>query len=838
VIIIAAMNYAIFRKPSRYIGKEVNIIRKEARVKTALCFPDSYEIGMSHLGLKILYSIINNIPDASAERIFAPWVDMETYLREQNLLLTSLEFQRPLKDFDIVGFTLQYELSFTNILNMLNLGGIPLRSSQRNDNHPLVIAGGPCAVNPLPLAPFIDAFVIGDGEDVIKEIIAAVSESGGREQEAGFRDKDRLLKELSQLKGIYVPSIHDAEGKTIRKRIVEDLDKAPYFDSPVLPYAQLVHDRVAIEVARGCTRGCRFCQAGMIYRPLRERSPETVLSIAEKSINSTGYDEISFASLSTGDYSCLLPVLQSFNSQYKNSNISISLPSLRVGSLSSDVLKEMKKVRQTGFTIAPEAGTARLRNVINKNISDEEYEETLTKLFTEGWSNVKLYFMIGLPTETRDDINGLIDMAIKAIKKGRQLSKKRVNVNVGVSSFVPKPHTPFQWTGQNSLEELREKQDYIKNVFRKKKINFKGSPVELSILEAVFSRGDRDCALLLEEAWKLGCRFDGWSEHFDFEKWLLAAEKASVDLRSKASHSFNPDDDLPWDFIDIGVNKSFLKSEYRKALQEEITVDCRETCSGCGLECEPSNVGRRALNVEQPTEKSARRTMHDIRQKNVPGKFRIRFSKTGDMRYLSHNELFTSIFRALKRANIPIAYSEGFHPRPKFSFGPALPSGVEGLSEFFEIELMAYLKPDDFLNMANSKLPDGLKLLAAVPVSKQEKSLSNLFSRYEYEAPIGNSLINNVKSFMDREHYEVAREKKTVDIRPMVESARIEEGKLHIVLADTEKANVRLYEALEALLQMPLEKIYSLIIKRTGLYGYNSEEILKTEREDRICQAK
>ncbi len=825
------MNYAHFRKPSRYIGNEVNIVRKEAKIKTALCFPDTYEIGMSHLGLKILYSIINDIPDASAERVFSPWVDMEEYLRTNNLPLTSLEFQRPLKDFDIVGFTLQYELSYTNILNMLDLGGIPLRSNERSDEHPLVIAGGPCAMNPLPLVPFIDAFVIGDGEDVVKDIIAAVSDSGGRVQGAGFRDKNKLLAELSIMEGIYVPVIHDSEGKKIRKKIVEDLDKTPYFDSPVLPYAQLVHDRVAIEVARGCTRGCRFCQAGMTYRPLRERSPETILSIAKKSIESTGYEEISFASLSTGDYSCLLPMLQSFNGQYKSSNVSISLPSLRVDSLTSDVLKEIKSVRKTGFTIAPEAGTARLRNVINKNISDEEYEETLTKLFSEGWTHVKLYFMIGLPTETKDDINGLIDMAIKAMKKGRQLANKRVNVNAGVSPFVPKPHTPFQWIGQNSLEELREKQDYIKNVFRKKKINYKGSPVELSLMEAVFARGDKDCALLLEEAWKLGCRFDAWSEHFDFAKWLLAAEKSSIDLHSKASHTFNPDDDLPWDFINIGINKSFLKSEYRKAMQEEITDDCRENCGGCGLECETSSVEKSATAITQ-------RTTHDVRRANVPGRVRIRFSKTGDMRYLSHNELFASIFRALKRANIPIAYSDGFHPRPRFSFGPALPSGVEGLNEFFEIELTAYIKPDDFLNMVNSKLPEGLKLLAAVPVSKQEKSLSNLFSRYEYETTIDNSLKNNIKSFMDREHCEIQRERKTVDIRPMVESARIEDGKLHILLSDTEKANVRLYEALEALLQMPLEEIYSLIIKRTGLYGYNSDKTVKTEMEDKICPAK
>ncbi len=825
------MNYALFRKPSRYIGNELNIVRKNGDIRVALCFPDTYEIGMSHLGLKILYEIINSIPDASAERVFAPWIDLEAYLRNNSLPLISLENRLPLKDFDIVGFTLQYELSYTNILNMLDLGNIPLDSRKRDAGHPLIIAGGPCAMNPMPLAPFIDAFVIGDGEDVIQEIIEVTSRAKKRPDSGGRAD---LLDALSELEGVYVPSVHDKTGQKVRKRLVADLDKAPYPDKPLVPYAKTVHDRVAIEVARGCTRGCRFCQAGMTYRPRRERSLATVLALSEKSIASTGYEEISFLSLSTGDYSCLFPLIQTLNNRYAGAHVAVSLPSLRVGSLSRDVLKEIKRVRKTGFTIAPEAGTARLRSVINKDITDEEYNETLTRLFSEGWTQVKLYFMTGLPTETMDDINGLIDMAIRTLKRGRELTGRRVTINVGVSSFVPKPHTPFQWIGQDSVQKLREKQDYIKKVFRKKGINFKGAHVEVSQLEAVFSRGGRECAPMLEKAWELGCRFDSWSEHFDFDKWTQAADMTGIDLSHYACRTFTPEEELPWDIIDTGVTKSFLLSECRKATEELITEDCRNNCHGCGLECKDKD------QVSQQDVAAGEKNKSAVFSSkfSVPSRIRVKFSKTGEMRYLSHSELMTVLFRALRRSRIPVAYSSGFHPHPKVSFGPALPSGVAGINEFFDIELTAVVNPQDMIQRMNSVLPEGIRLSSALIISKKDNSLGNIFKRYAYEVIIDNSLINSINSFLSRDSWEVQRKNKTVDIRPTVEGAQVEGNILKLFLADTEKANARLNEVLKELLQLSPEDVSALTITRVGLYGYNNDNKKNPREDGKLCQAK
>lgn len=822
------MNLTRFQKPSRYIGNEINIIRKEIEkagdstpnpVKVALCFPDTYEVGMSHLGLKILYSIINSIPHASAERVFAPWVDFESFLRQKDMPLTSLERNRPLKKFDIIGFTLQYELSYTNVLNIMDLGGLPIRSDERGDNYPLVIAGGPCTVNPLPLVPFIDAFVIGDGEEVIREIIDVCS--GHRMGDSGFRDKEALLSDLAKLEGVYVPSVHSIETQKIRRRMINSLEEAPFPDAPVVPFTSVVHDRVAIEISRGCTRGCRFCQAGMIYRPVRERSVETILSIARRSISNTGYEEVSFVSLSTGDYSNLLSLVREFNKMCSDQHIAISLPSLRIGSVSSELLKEIKSVRKTGFTVAPEAGTKRLREVINKDFTDEEYEETLNRLFTEGWRNIKLYFMVGLPTETGTDIEGIIRMVEMASRKGRKLTGRRVNINVGVSSFIPKPHTPFQWLGQMPAEELRARQELLRKAFRRIGANLKGQHIELSLLEAVFSRGDMDCASLLETAWGLGCRFDSWTELFDFDKWLKAAEKTGIDLYQYASRTFDINARLPWEFIDTGITKDFLKAEYHRALRGQTFPDCRDKCYGCGLGCRSGTQGIQEkvttpiLTVQAP---SSHITRHPL-----PTKIRVRYSKTGMMRYLSHHELMTAILRAMRRAELPITYSSGFHPHPRVSFGPALPAGVEGLSEYFDVELSAYMKPYEFLTRLNKELPAGLKAHEAVLIPRDKRSLNDFISRYEYEIIIDRDVYEPLKSFMDLDHYQVSRDGKRVDIRPMVETAEVVNETLRLILVDTGRAKVRLYETLKEMLKRPIEEIQSMPIKRMHLYGQEEE---------------
>jgi len=801
------MNLAIFKRPTRYIGNEINIIQKDAGVRVALCFPDTYEVGMSHLGLKILYEIINRIPYASAERVFAPWIDLESYLLRHDIPLSSLETRRPLRDFDILGFTLQYELSYTNILNILRLGKIPIRSDERTEDDPIIIAGGPCAFNPLPLSPFIDAFVIGDGEEVIKEIVSLCHDLKGR-------GRHHLLTELSQVEGIYVPLIHDVKKARIKRRIVRDLDSAPFPDSPIVPYAPIVHDRVTIEISRGCTRGCRFCQAGMIYRPVRERSVKRILELSERSLSSTGYDEVSFSSLSTGDYSSLHTLIKGFNMLFSDRYIAVSLPSLRVGSIDQEILEEIKKVRKTGFTIAPEAGTPRLRDVINKDFTDDEYERTLKILFEEGWRHVKLYFMIGLPTETETDLNGIIDMVRTGRMIGRSIWQKGININVSVSAFVPKPHTPFQWTGQLPYSELKERQDYLKRNLRRKGINFKAHDLGQSLLEAVFSRGDERCATLLENAYDEGCRFDGWTELFDLEKWLRASEKAGIDLFKYASRRISPDDELPWEFIETGIKKDSLAREYEKSTKGERTEDCRDVCYGCGLDCKKWIKAPEESVLHIETAQKIQRVQGRVR-------LRIRYSKRGIMRFLSHQELMTAILRAARRANIPLIHTSGFHPHPVVSFGPALPAGVEGMNEYIDIEISPIMSPEEFKWKLNSRLPDGIEVLEVLKIDRHVRALNDVIRCYVYEIEVYPDDLEAISNFMDRSTFTVLRKEKKVDIRRMVKEALIHDNTLRLVLMDEDNHKVRLFEVLQALLSRPLEYILGLNIKRTGLYSYN-----------------
>jgi radical SAM family uncharacterized protein len=633
-------------KPARYINSEVNAIHKDlTKVKTRVClfFPDAYEVGMSHLGLRILYDILNKRPDTACERVFSPWIDYEEKLRSAGKTLTSLESDLPLAEFDIIGISLQYELSYTNILAGLDLAGIPLRSGDRRDGHPLIIAGGPCAVNPEPLSEFIDLFFIGEAEEAIHEII---------DLEQRHPERRTFLEAAGKLDGFFVPALGRS---TVRRRYLGNLDGAPYPERPLLPLLKPVHDRVTVEVARGCIRGCRFCQAGIIYRPFRERSPERVRNILSESLACTGYEEISLASLSSGDYSSIEPLIVELMDTYRDSRVSVSLPSLRVGTLTPVMIRAIAGTRKTGFTLAPEAGTERLRRVINKPVSDLDLMEAAETVFANGWNVLKLYFMIGLPTETDEDLDGIIRLGNELLAVGKRVSKRHVQINISISTFVPKPHTPFQWYGQAPLQEIRRKQEYLRNGLRKRGINLKLHDPQTSLLEAAFARGDRLLGRVIETAVRRGCRFDGWTECFDFRKWEEAFAESGLDASACATRTFAPEDPLPWDSVQSGVTKKFLLQEYQRAAAGEITENCRTECTHCGIGCRDG--GSPSLGTAVPPGKISVKPQK--KEGSVAGasiRVRMKYTKTGRVRFLSHLDFMTLFHRCLMRAGIPVAF--------------------------------------------------------------------------------------------------------------------------------------------------------------------------------------
>ncbi len=796
------------------MGNEVNQVLKEAPLKVALAFPDVYEVGMSHLGLKILYHMINRLPYASAERVFHPWTDLEAHLRENRLPLGSLESGRPLGDFDVIGFSLQYELSYTSVLNMLALSGVPRESAQRR-GVPLVIAGGPASVNPAPMSRFIDAFLIGDGEEAVPEMLEAVF----RWKREGDSRRESLLRALAQIEGVYVPSL-GLEGVRVRRRIIASLEDAPYPVAPVVPYGQPVHDRVNIEVSRGCTMGCRFCQAGMIYRPLRERSPERIIELASRALAATGHEEVSFTSLSAGDYSGLIPLINEFNRRFLSSgaNYALSLPSLRVKAVNEEVLRGIKAVRKTGFTIAPEAATPRLRLVINKDFEEEDFERAVDTLFREGWLNLKLYYMIGLPTERDEDVEGIPRMAQKALKAARRHSKRSANISVSVSSFVPKPHTPFQWCPQQPVDELVRKKLYLRGAVRGG-INLKGHDENLSQLEAAFARGDEKLSELLAAAHRRGARLDAWSDVFSREAWLAAADETGIDIASYAQRAFQPGACLPWGHIDAGVSESFLIREYEKEAAQEATADCRRKCAACGLLCD-SKPDLPPESETGPDEKSENPGAPVIGSEKT-FRLRLEFSKTGPLGVLSHRELMTAIARAMRRACLPVEYSKGFHPAPKISFGPPLGVGIKGLREYLDVSLTGYVPPDRTVSLLNSMLPEGIKVHAAKPVSGRASSLQNFISGYIYEIIGVNPEM--ALEFMKKDDFWVDRENGRVNIRRMVREARVTraDGVEVWLLDDNVNApaggpKVRIEEAVRAIFGLSLADVD---VKRVKLLG-------------------
>ncbi len=588
------------QKPARYTGGELNsVVKNKADVKLryAFCFPDSYEIGMSHLGMKILYSLVNERADAWCERVFAPWEDMEALLRENGMPLYALESGDALSEFDMIGFTLQYELSYSNVLNMLDLGGVPIRSADRTALTPIVVGGGPCACNPEPMADFFDVFLPGEGEEVTNELIDLLivhKEKGS--------DKLTFLREAAKIEGVYVPAFYDvsyhADGTIetvtpketapakVKKRIIADLDSVYYPDKFVVPFIDIVHDRAVAEVFRGCIRGCRFCQAGFIYRPIREKSSSTVNRQAKCLCNSTGYDEVSLCSLSTSDYTGIESLIPKMFEWALPEKINVALPSLRVDNFSEELMEELKKVRKSGLTFAPEAGTQRLRDAINKNVTEEEVLKTSAQAFRGGWTSVKLYFMMGLPTETLEDIAGIADLAQKVVNEFyRNPDKpkgKGVTVSISVASFVPKPFTPFQWEPQDTMEQLVLKQKHLMENVHTRKIQVSWHQSRTSFLEGVFARGDRKLCNVIESAWRKGCKFDGWDEYFLFDKWMEAFEENDIDPAFYSNRRRDFSEILPWDHLDYGIRKAFLEEENKKAHESVTTPHCRQKCAACG----------------------------------------------------------------------------------------------------------------------------------------------------------------------------------------------------------------------------------------------------------------
>ncbi len=793
----------LVRKPGQYVGGELHAVssRLDAdALKFCLIFPDLYEIGMSHQGLQILYHILNNQERVVAHRCYAPDVDMEKELRDQAQSLFSLEAQVGLAAYDVFGITLPYELCYSNILTILDLAGIPLRAAQRGEEHPLIIGGGSCSLNPEPVADFFDAIVLGDGEEVIVEL-AELLLRGKDEQWS----RQVVLDQMASIVGVYIPALFEPQFQdgrpsaikalkpgysSVRKRILPRLP-ASSLHHPLVPIVKPVHDRLAVEIARGCTRGCRFCQAGMIYRPVRERTVEEIMAITEEGITCSGFEEVALLSLSTGDFSCLSNLMTALMDRFAKDYVSVSMPSMRVGTLTPAIMEQIKRVRKTGFTVAPEAGSARLREVINKGITEEALLDTCRDAFALGWKLIKLYFMVGLPTETEEDVEAIIALAKKARARVGQGKGRPVQVNLGIATFVPKPHTPFQWEPQLSLEESKKRINMLKQLLPRQGFKMKWHDPEQSLLEGVFSRGDRRLAGLIETAWRNGARLDSWSEHFNLERWRQAATACDIDLEEYLRRRAK-DEVLPWDHLHSGVDRAFLEAEYAKALEQQYTPDCRvHGCQGCGL-CNFTTV-QPVLNASPETpQEPAVSPLPPPKTEKEGGHhpvitYRVHYKRQGESRFYGHLEFLQLVFRVLHRAQLPVVFSGGFNPSPRVSFSQALPVGVESMDEYFDMDLDRPLASmADTVEELNNQLPETVRVVA-VRFASRRGAMSGI-AKYEVRSPAfpAEELKSKIANFLSQEKFIIDRFRKNrhkeLDLRPLVTSMEVHEGVLSMEL--------------------------------------------------------
>ena len=827
-------------KPGRYIGREYNSTlpaEKESDLHCALVFPDLYEIGMSHQGLQILYHILNDRENIAAERCYCPDKDAETRLREKSMPLVTLESGRPLNQFDFIGITLPHELCYTNILTVLDRAQIPFYAAERDESHPLVIGGGTCALNPEPVADFFDAILLGDGEEAIVEIAEALLVARHKGTRRSLR-----IERLAKIDGVYVPRLYqpayDDQGgieeirheptvpATIGRRVLASLDRLDHLYQPIVPNSRIVHDRLGIEVARGCTRGCRFCQAGITYRPVRERSVSQILRLAEKGIKNSGFEELALLSLSTGDYSCLRELLPKLMDTCSRDFVSVSLPSMRVGTLTPELMDEIKRVRKTGFTLAPEAGSERLRMAINKGISENDLVESARNAFNLGWNLIKLYFMIGLPTETAEDIDAIIDLAKKTADAGNVNGHGRKRVTLSVGTFVPKPHTPFQWEAQLSIQQSQEKIQRLRDKTPRRGFNLKWHDPKQSYLEGVFSRGDRRLAPLIVTAWEKGARLDSWSDHFDLQRWLECARVCAIDLDFYLRQR-TVEEILPWSHLSSGVEERFLLNEKNKTESGEYTPDCRyHGCQECGL-CDFDTIAP-VVHSENLGESVATVTLHGAgkrQQSDQEGNYRYRvsYSRDGAICYLGHLEFLQIIFRALRRAKIRTKFSKGFNPSPKVSFSPALPVGTLSSCESFIMELPAPLEDcRRVAEMLSAVMPDGISINEIVPF--QGKPPQNLKTVYTVvlEEALTSEEENSITSFLAAQTFLVVRKRKgkekQLDIRSMIEEIQITSStEISItIISRSGTPGIKPLKALEHILKRQQETLLSSLVRKTS----------------------
>lgn len=833
-------------RPGRYVGNEIHAIRKdweEMEVSFALAFPDVYEIGMSHLGLGILYHILNHFDWIVAERVYSPWIDMEEKMRESDIPLFSLESKIPICRFDVLGITLQYELQFTNVLNLLDLARIPLSSQKRVDGDPLVVGGGPSAFNPEPLADFLDAVVLGDGEEVIVEI-AGMMRRAKREK---WKRKD-TLRALSRLEGVYVPSLHrgeyDQEGRfrrtvpvdegvvpEVRARILDNLDLNNYPLNPLVPLIEVTHDRFSLEIMRGCTRGCRFCNAGMIYRPVRERSVDDLVKQAQEVIANTGYDEIGLVSLSTSDYRALTELLCCIRNTFKDKGVSISFPSLRPDTLTPEMADLALGLRRTGLTLAVEAGTQRLRDVINKNNREEDLLKAVEIAFLRGWRLVKLYFMIGLPTETHEDLEGLVSLVGKVVQVARQYGKREVHVSV--SPFSPKAQTPFQWEPQDSLETLEDKLSFLKQRIKWREVKLTWRDPRVSSIEAVLGRGDRRMGEVIYRVWDEGGRFDAWTDLFDYDLWTEAFDNSSLSIDSYRGE-ICVRDPLPWDHLSKGISKSYFIQERQRAFSEKVTEDCRSKgCGGCGLMEHPVCretilAGGKAVKPDsrKKSDSTFGRRTRRVQHPRVKRRVRVGYRKRAEVRFTSHLDTVRIFTRTFRRARIPLAFSQGYHAHPKIATGPPLPLGYTSLTEYMDLEVLDRV-PQHFERIVNRHLPEGFEIFESKVVSGKIPSLNGSISLASYRLVLDGSsnfqaLDAHIDAFLKKNSCRVTRWKqgkeKEVDVRQYVMEMSLKDGGIDLLMRIGPEGTAKVEEVIQVVVPHYEESPRVVSVERTGLY--------------------